>query len=367
VTLDEYQAKAFATAQIDWDEPSKRHVPAFGSIGELGSLVSELKKSLRDGAAYTEGNQNLVEEFGDVLWYLAAIASHYELAVSDLVNSVKATRSARVGAFDHIYAMMRAIPSLTEQFQALPRRPTAAAKRKLAASLGTSLAATIAAIRQQKLDLDKVLETNLDKVHGMFGTPQGPARCFDKKQPGYEQLPRKLHVQFLERARGETRLEVILRVHDLNIGDRLTDNSSTDDGYRFHDVFHLAYAAVLGWSPVVRATFRCKRKSVPKIDEIEDGARAAIVEEAIAQTVFNYARGHSMLSGLQRLDHGILKLIHRMVRGLEVEVCALNEWQHAIIVGFSAFRSLRQNRGGWLTLDAETRSLTYSREGPGAA
>ena len=42
----------------------------------------------------------------------------------------------------------------------------------------------------------------------------------------------------------------------------------------FHDVFHLAYAAVLGWSPTTRALLKIKRKSRPEIDENEDGARA---------------------------------------------------------------------------------------------
>lgn len=365
MTLDDYQKQAFATAQIDWSDPSKRHVPAFGTIGELGSLVSELKKSLRDGKAYTDGRINLVEEFGDVLWYLAAICSHYRLNFAQLISEAEPSKLPRA-QFAHVYAMVRTIPLLTEEFGALPARPTAAQRRKLAKSIGASGKATIQAIRAEKVDLSNVLSTNLAKVRSMFSSEVSrPARCFDSDAPGYERLPRKLHVQFLERKRGKARLEVILRVHDLNIGDRLTDNAAIDDGYRYHDAFHLAYAAVLGWSPVVRATFRCKRKSDPKKDEIEDGARAAIIEEAIAQTVFNYAVGHSMLRNLDRLDHGILKLIGRMVRNLEVKDCELHEWQRAILVGFKAFRGLTKNRGGWLTLDAETQSLTFSREGPG--
>ncbi|MFX5743284.1 pyrophosphatase, partial [Acinetobacter baumannii] len=58
------------------------------------------------------------------------------------------------------------------------------------------------------------------------------------------------------------------------VGDRLTDNAAEPDDYRFHDVFHYAYIAVLGWSPVIRSLLRLKRKSVPKIDEVDDGARA---------------------------------------------------------------------------------------------
>ena len=147
----------------------------------------------------------------------------------------------------------------------------------------------------------------------------------------------------------------------------LTDNAVIDDGYRYHDAFHLAHVAVLGWSPVGRAVFRCKRKSNPQKDEVEDGARATIVEEALTHTVFNYATGHSLLEGLDRLDHNILKLIGRMVQNLEVSACELHEWQRAVLVGYQAFRALKKNKGGWLLLDADTQTLAYSREGPGAA
>jgi hypothetical protein len=367
VNLAQYQKAAFRTARIDWADPEKRHIPAFGAIGELGSLVSELKKSLRDGAAYIEGESNLVEEFGDVFWYLTAICTHYGLSFKDLIAEAPTIDLPKT-PFAHIYAMARAIPALTKEFETLPPSPTPAQKRQLAKSIGQVGQATLQALKLQKINLSDVLSQNLVKVQSMFGPDElRPARCFDSTFPAYERLPRKEHIQFLERERGNGRVEVILRVNNLNIGDRLTDNAAIDDGYRYHDAFHLAYAAVLGWSPVVRATFRCKRKSDGRVDEIEDGARAAIIEEAIAQTVFSYALGHSMLEGLDRLDHNILKLIGRLVRNLEVKNCELHEWQRAILVGFAAYRELSKHRGGWLTLDAETQSLTFSREGSGGA
>jgi hypothetical protein len=49
-----------------------------------------------------------------------------------------------------------------------------------------------------------------------------------------------------------TQTYVFLRRNGVNIGDRLTDNKLEKDDYRFHDVFHLANAAILGWSPVLR-------------------------------------------------------------------------------------------------------------------
>ena len=66
-----------------------------------------------------------------------------------------------------------------------------------------------------------------------------------------------------------------LRCNGLNFGDRLTDNIVDPDGYRYHDIFHFAYAVHLGWSPVIRSLLRAKRKSVPATDENEDGGRHA--------------------------------------------------------------------------------------------
>jgi hypothetical protein len=59
---------------------------------------------------------------------------------------------------------------------------------------------------------------------------------------------------------------VRLRRNDVNIRDRLTDDKAEEDDYRFHDVFHLAHAAILGWSPVTRALFKVKRKSRQNLD-----------------------------------------------------------------------------------------------------
>ena len=63
---------------------------------------------------------------------------------------------------------------------------------------------------------------------------------------------------------------IVTLINGRKFGDPLRDNRYEDDGYRFHDIFHLSYASVLGWSPTLRALLRCKRKSDPKIDEVED-------------------------------------------------------------------------------------------------
>ncbi|MFX5960858.1 pyrophosphatase, partial [Acinetobacter baumannii] len=89
---------------------------------------------------------------------------------------------------------------------------------------------------------------------------------FDEAFPDEERLPRALTIDIFERTGGNDRRYVVQRCNGIFIGDRLTDNIMKPDDYRFHDAFHYAYAAVLGWSPVTRALFRLKRKSEARVD-----------------------------------------------------------------------------------------------------
>src|SRR4051812_1270503 len=91
--------------------------------------------------------------------------------------------------------------------------------------------------------------------------------------PDAERLPVYIRAQFLED--GKT---VRLIVDGNMVGDKLTDKAAVEDGYRFHDAFHLAYAAVLGWSPILRALLRRRRRSNAEVDEREDGGRAQMIE-----------------------------------------------------------------------------------------
>ena len=43
---------------------------ATGLFGETGSVLAELKKAERETAAYPSYRNRLVEEIGDLLWYL---------------------------------------------------------------------------------------------------------------------------------------------------------------------------------------------------------------------------------------------------------------------------------------------------------
>lgn len=55
--------------------------PALGLAGESGEVVEKVKKIFRDqqGIVNDEQRQAIAKELGDVLWYLAQLATEFEL------------------------------------------------------------------------------------------------------------------------------------------------------------------------------------------------------------------------------------------------------------------------------------------------
>lgn len=214
-----------------------------------------------------------------------------------------------------------------------------------------SLATTIG------LSLSDIATKNIAKAEELH--LQGDVQKFDNKFPKDERLPRQFDVVFEEKDL-DAGVQVKIVVNDVFVGDALTDNAQDDDGYRYHDAFHLAYAACLGWSPVIRGLLRRKRKSVSKTDEVEDGARAIIVEEAISVFLFNLAHTRNFFAEMNAIDISLLKTIRKLCGGLEVRKCTAKQWRNAIFLGYQVFRSLRDNQGGIVSLDLDKASILYT-------
>jgi NTP pyrophosphatase (non-canonical NTP hydrolase) len=214
--------------------------------------------------------------------------------------------------------------------------------------------ASIAALH--KIPLQEIARESARKAERLY--LQGGVNRFDDGFDDEERLPRRFSVTFSEKRNG-TQVLVRILVQGVIVGDTLTDNAHKDDGYRYHDVFHLAYAAVLGWSPVVRSLLRRKRKSDARIDEVEDGGRAMVVEEAISILVFNEAPEREWFGDESSVDIGLLKAIIRLTAGLEVQRCTAKQWKAAILQGYAAFNQLQKHRGGRVDVDLDQQSLQY--------
>ncbi len=209
------------------------------------------------------------------------------------------------------------------------------------------------------LSLDEIAQSNLLKAASLFSP--GEIKYRDRDLCTDEQLPRQLKVLFKEREVGRS-VQVKMFINGVIVGDALTDNAHDEDGYRYHDAFHLAYAAILGWSPVIRAILKRKRKSDPKTDEVEDGARAQIVEEAISIFIFNHARKNQFFEDPSSIGFGLLKTVLSMASNLEVRDCTTKQWGAAIEKGYEMFRLLCENHGGTLFLDLDSATISYTPE-----
>lgn len=282
--LRDFQQRALGTDQGDRSDDALV-VHLLGLAGEAGSVASEYKKHLRDGPAHGFWKTRMREELGDVLWYVAAVASH----------------------------------------------------------LG--------------LDLNEIAHANLEKTLGRWQAT--PADQFDADFPEEEQLPRQGTISLVSAQRADGSPVVRMALDGKQIGDDLTDASPVDDGYRYHDVFHLAFAVLLGWSPVTRALMGRKRKSDPMLDEQEDGGRAVAIEEGLSAAVFAYASQHNFLEGVERLDQSLLTQIDRLTGQLEVGVRTPAQWERAILAAFAVWRQVRESGSGQIVFNSDAGTFDY--------
>lgn len=182
---------------------------------------------------------------------------------------------------------------------------------------------------------------------------------FDSEFDEMEQLPRKFTVNFATIKSG-SKLKTRVSINGFQVGDVIDNNSKADDAYRFHDVFHYAFATMLGWSPCARAMMKRKRKSNPAIDEIEDGARATITEEALSLIIFNEAKKKNYFEGKAKVSKTTLRIIKDMTQDFEVNVKTSKDWEMAILKGYETFRFLMNNNGGKVDFDTINKEIYYS-------
>lgn len=286
LTFDEYQRRAQETDQKPERSDEALIMSLLGLAGEAGTLLAEYKKRLRDGEAHRGFHAEVEEELGDLLWYIANIASKCDLSFAEL-----------------------------------------AAK-------------------------------NLAKTRDRWLPPEQPAPLFDDARPAPEQLPRRFRYTLEYReVQGKKRVVMVDGGGQI-VGDPLTDNACAQDGYRFHDVLHLAHAAVLGWSPVLRKLLGRKRRTSEILDEVEDGGRAQVLEETVAAATYEYAARHDSLD-VTRVDWDLLRIIKRVTANLEVRVRTEAEWERAILLAFQVWRQVREHDGGAVEGDLIARTLRF--------
>lgn len=82
MTPNEYQTKAYSFVQA----PTDKEIGYFSMAvwGESGELVNVHKKEIRNKQSY---RKRIVDESGDIIWYLCALASEYDFKFDEMIKT----------------------------------------------------------------------------------------------------------------------------------------------------------------------------------------------------------------------------------------------------------------------------------------
>lgn len=365
ILLQEYERVIVDTDRFSIDDISPI---LLGLYGEVGSIMAASKKYRREEKAYHAYRDAVEEEFGDALWYFSALCRRVNVELAGVFDTASNETGIKiVSANDQENALISHIITSAQVqsldsalidlgYMAAQLLKTKKDSTNVRDELIQFARLYLQAIRSMGLSFTKVLKRNLIKTLGRFTIPDKKSLPdFDSAFPEEEQLPRHFEIHITQRKSGQS----YLRWNGVFIGSPLTDNIHDPDGYRFHDVFHLALGAILHWSPTFRALIKHKRKSDPVFDEAQDGGRAIVVEEGLTAWLYSYSKGLDYFEGHDSVSFDALKTIQKFVQGYEVDKCPLKLWEDAILQGYSVFRQVRKNNGGIVIGDRENRTISY--------
>ncbi len=372
LTVAQFETHATAVDQLDQNAID---TVILGLVGEVGSLVSALKKKRRDTDGFFGYHEAVIEELGDVLWYVSAVARRGGSSLVEVVERAAGSdRKSPPVRFDDLVASKaeeagggmfeRALLELAGEAGDLAKRFAGGTYRGNVDALRGDLVKFVRplnlAAAASEVTLAEAARNNMKKTEDRWPTERIFPAPRDEGLHIDEQLPRRLRVLIYEREVNGAKF-VFQKSGGVLLGDRLTDNHLPEDDYRFHDVFHLAHAAVLGWSPTTRALLKIKRKSQKTVDENEDGARANLIEEGLTTWIFETAKQHRFFANTPKLGLDLLKDVKRFVRGYEAEKLPMWLWESAILQGYTVFRDLQAARSGVVLTDLNTRRIWFEK------
>ena len=97
--LRTYQERARKTDRNPGTDEQARMIPLAGLASETGELLGEYKKYLRDGESHKLFKERLAEEVGDLLWYVANVATKFGLDLAQVAEQNLAKCEGRWGTF----------------------------------------------------------------------------------------------------------------------------------------------------------------------------------------------------------------------------------------------------------------------------
>ncbi len=98
MTLNEYHKMALATADEQSDDKFQIYMArVLGVVGEAGEVADKFKKIVwhREGVVNDNDREEIKQELGDVLWYIAALADSLGYTLDDVASANIAKLKAR--------------------------------------------------------------------------------------------------------------------------------------------------------------------------------------------------------------------------------------------------------------------------------
>jgi len=417
-------------------DDQRERIATLGLVSEIGSVLSALKKDILSGSDNEEAGRYLIrgelkEQIGDAIWYAVMLAKRLEdPRAADIFTADIAKLKKQLSGGSRNDKRVQEELGETLRTEFLNAAKTYLRKRKPTIDLyqdtafhtrrtkGDELRNVCAAVLQQlaaqlsrdflpntemalnhevrpkdpvtalseivwhlaalaniyRLKLSDVLELTQEKAQ--FRNPKdlpGPRHQTSKKAG--EQFPDKFEIHFLDNNQGQTTMfwvegEVVKK----KLGASLRDNNHEGDGYRFHDVMHVACAVYLGWSPNLRSFMGLKRRSNRKTNEIEDGGRAKILEEAVILEVHLQAKafekyieqaGESITGSPYAYESALgfefLRRLHELTKEHEVYDNPKQDWEDAIRNGYDGYHKLTKANGGIIDIDMKNRVMNFRK------
>ncbi len=89
MTFDEYQKLALRTNLAKADPMHELMQNVLGLADESGEVMAIFKKWIRDNNADPTklDKKNLAKELGDILWYIAVVADHFDISFDDIATA----------------------------------------------------------------------------------------------------------------------------------------------------------------------------------------------------------------------------------------------------------------------------------------
>lgn len=175
-----------------------------------------------------------------------------------------------------------------------------------------------------------------------------------------DQLPQIFEVEFKEVEKDGTP-HVSVFYNGMQIGNDLDDNTNTEDGYRYHDCFHLIYFVRFGSSHVMDVLLgieQNKKMQRPPQREIVTEMQTS-VEEALPLMSFNLRQKETWVKADKPVP-AFLDIMCDLAKTAHIDPVPSHKEMSDLIGDFyKNIDLLHHNRGGILVCDRTHKTVTY--------